>query len=422
MKVKRALLVACMAELALGCAFGGPRNAERPMPPPEQPEAGHGEPAPMPMPMPTPSEQQPASMSPSVIPSPQLNADAVLLGSCATYAEPSSLLPSNLLFLVDRSGSMKCNPPPTTSSEDCEMNETRVDEVAPSKWDLTRRAVLTTMSTLSNTNALGISYFSNDSRCGVSSLPNVPVAPNSVAQREVIASSFAGVTPDGSTPLVGATILAYKYLHQSLSKPGGLSGNSYVVLITDGEQSENCSDPAYCDNAEACSELLIEQAATAAEADVNIRTFVVGVPGSERGSTVLSRLAKAGGTAAKDCDPELGSCHFDISREDNLEAALQKSLQSIAGQTFTCELELPKPNDMAAIDLALVNVVFTPSTGPAQVIPQDLSAPCEQGSQGWQFDQSQQLIRLCGRSCSTVRSDRGGLIDVVLGCPVRGPD
>ncbi|HTU61639.1 MAG TPA: hypothetical protein VMF89_24455, partial [Polyangiales bacterium] len=194
--MKRALLAVCLSQVALGCAFGGPRNADKPLPAPEQPQAGQNgtETAPVAQPPSVPAE-------PSVVPSSQLNADALLLGSCAKYAEPSSLLPSNLLFLVDRSGSMKCNPPPTTSSDDCEMNETRVNQVEPTKWDLTRRAVITTMSTLSNTNALGISYFSNDSRCGVSSVPNVPVAPNSVAQREVIASSFAGVQPNGSTPL-----------------------------------------------------------------------------------------------------------------------------------------------------------------------------------------------------------------------------
>lgn len=412
--MKRALLTFGLCQYALACAIGGPHNAEPPPPAQSRPEE-------LPLGVDPTAMAQSSDTAPGLVPSSPLSADALLLGSCATHAEPSSLLPSNLLFLVDRSGSMKCNPPPTTSSEDCEQNEERVDGNLPTKWELTRRAVLTTMGTLSNSNAMGISYFSNDSRCGVSSLPNVPVATNTVAQREVIASSFAGISPNGSTPLVGAALLAYKYLHNSLSQ-GGLSGNSYVVLITDGEQSETCSDPNFCDDAQACSELLIQQAATAAQADVNIRTFVVGVPGSERGSTVLSRLAKAGGTAAKDCDPLTDSCHFDISREADLVTALQRSLQSIAGQTFTCELELPKPSDSSVVDLSLVNVVFTPHAGPAQVIPQDLSAPCEDGSQGWQYDASQQQIRLCGRSCSTVRTDRGGRIDVVLGCPVRGPD
>lgn len=412
----RAWLVVGLGALALGCAIGGPKNVEKTAPQsPQQAQAGaHGSA--------TADDQQPSAAAPGLLPSAQLNPDALLLGSCAKYAEPSSLLPSNLLFLIDRSGSMKCNPPPITSSEDCEKNELQVDAMLPTKWELTRRALITTMSTLSSTNALGISYFSNDSRCGVSSVPAVPIAPNTVAQRELIYSSYAGTTPNGSTPLVGATLLAYKHLHQRLSQEGGLSGNSYVVLITDGEQSENCSDPQFCSDAQACSELLLQQAAEAAQADVNIRTFVVGVPGSERGSTVLSRLAKAGGTARKDCDPLAESCHFDISREDNLEAALQQALQSIAGQTFTCELELPRPSDMSAVDLSLVNVVFTPQTGPALVIPQDLSSPCDEGANGWQFDPALQLIRLCGRSCSTVRSDRGGRIDVVLGCPVRNPD
>jgi hypothetical protein len=410
--MKRVVLAACLAELALGCALDGPRNAVRPTPMLQQPVSDGAGGAPLP-----PPSDQPSTVIRNSTPS----ADSILRGSCATSSEQASLLPSNLLFLVDRSGSMRCNPPPTTSSEECEMNEMRVDETQSSKWELTRRALLTTMSTLSNTNALGISYFSNDSRCGVSSVPNVPVAPNTVAQREVIASSFAGITPNGSTPLVGATLLAYKYLHRS-ALAGGISGNSYVVLITDGEQSEACSDPMYCDDAQACSELAIEQAEVAARADVNIRTFVVGVPGSELGSTVLSRLAVAGGTAPKDCDPEVDSCHFDISRESDLEGALQQALRAIGGQTFTCELGLPKPAPGTTLDLTRLNVVFTPHEGPVQVIPQDLSAPCNEVTQGWQYDEAQQVLHLCGRSCSNVRGDRGGRIDVVLGCPVVGPD
>lgn len=409
--MKRALWAAVLCGLTLSCALDHPQNADRPKVvtvPAQDATAGAAV---------TPPEADAAA---SVVRTTLPSADTILLSKCAIRTEQSSLLPSNLLFLVDRSGSMRCNPPPTTSSEECEMNEARADVMLPSKWELTRRAVLTTMSTLSNTNALGISYFSNDNRCGVSSLPSVPIAANTVPQREVIASSIAGITPNGSTPLVGATLLAYKYLHKS-AVDGLISGNSYVVLITDGEQSENCSDPAYCDNAQECSELLIQQAEVAAHADVNIRTFVVGVPGSERGSTVLSRLAVAGGTAPKDCNPETDSCHFDISRTTDLEAALGEALRMIAGQTFTCELGLPR-TDAGVVDLSRVNVVFTPHEGPLQVIPQDLSTACERGAQGWQFDASQQLVQLCGRSCSLVRGDRGGRIDVVLGCPVIGPD
>ena len=50
---------------------------------------------------------------------------------------------------------------------------------------------------------------------------------------------------------VGATLLAYKYL-QSAAQSGVISGNSYVVVITDGEQSDRCSETTFCKNA-SCS-------------------------------------------------------------------------------------------------------------------------------------------------------------------------
>jgi hypothetical protein len=49
-----------------------------------------------------------------------------------------------------------------------------------------------------------------------------------------------------------------------------------------------------------------------------IRTFVVGVPGSEPARTVLSSIAKQGGTAADGCDPQLGNCHFDMTMAKDL--------------------------------------------------------------------------------------------------------
>ena len=71
------------------------------------------------------------------------------------------------------------------------------------------------------------------------------IAPLSTAQRSAIDASLSKVEPGGATPLVGAVILAYRHLHE-LALAGTLRGNKFVVLITDGEQSESCSDPARC--------------------------------------------------------------------------------------------------------------------------------------------------------------------------------
>jgi hypothetical protein len=349
-----------------------------------------------------------------------LNPQLVLDSSCYKNSFNSPIVSSNLLFVVDRSGSMVCNPPPITSSEKCEAEGLRADFGTPSKWQLTSSALAAAINALPDTSSVGVSFFSNDNQCGVSSIPNVPLGKAVKPQLSAIQSSLAGIAPDGATPLVGATMLAYNYL-QSAAQSGAISGNSYVVVITDGEQSDKCSDTTYCGNAAACSELLIQEGARAASPEVNIRTFVIGVPGSEHGRTMLSRLAHAGGTASAKCVPEQGDCHFDVTREADLSSALTRALQTIAGRALTCDFDVPK-DGANSVDLTRLNVVYTPHGGAARVIPQDLSAPCDRGADGWQFDTEKQLIRLCGNTCTAVLNDRGANVTVVLGCPVIGPD
>src|SRR4029077_10152823 len=47
---------------------------------------------------------------------PTPNIAAIFKTGCAAASMQSELLPSNLLFVIDRSASMACNPPPTTKS------------------------------------------------------------------------------------------------------------------------------------------------------------------------------------------------------------------------------------------------------------------------------------------------------------------
>lgn len=349
-----------------------------------------------------------------------LTPEQILSSGCATSRELSTLLPSNLLFVVDRSGSMACNPPPTTSSAQCELDEKQAVPTESSKWQLTTKALLTAIRALPDTSYVGVSYFSNDSQCGVSATPTVALSPRTQGMISTIATSLTGIKPSGSTPLVGAALLAYQYMHQA-ALHGDIVGNRYVVLITDGQQSDLCSDAKYCKTAEECSQLLVAQTAIAAGEGVNIRTFVLGVPGSEVGRAVLSRLAQAGGTALAGCTPEQSNCHFDVTQDTDLEAALEQALTSITRQTLTCELNLPSV-DGGTPDLTRFNVVWTPREGAARVIPWDQNRPCDGGADGWRYDEQAKVIRLCGNACTAVRADVGGSIDVVLGCPVIGPD
>src|SRR4029077_18530276 len=62
-------------------------------------------------------------------------------GGCASSTVKGELIPANLLFVIDRSGSMNCNLPPITSSSDCEAKPERADSTKPSKWEIIRDAL-----------------------------------------------------------------------------------------------------------------------------------------------------------------------------------------------------------------------------------------------------------------------------------------
>jgi hypothetical protein len=329
-------------------------------------------------------------------------------------------LPSNLLFVLDRSGSMNCNPPPQTESSACESQPVRSDPNKPSKWEVVQEALVAALQKLPANASAGISYFSNDDSCGVSSKPAVPMHVLDASQLSALKVSLEHVSPTGGTPIVGATILAYKYLH-ALALDNQLSGNSFVVLLTDGQQSDQCSDPDVCPNAKACTDVLTDrEVPKAASPGADIRTFVIGVPGSEPARAVLSEIALQGGTAPEGCDVDAGECHFDMTRQSDFAAALSRALTAITNRAASCELPLPS-SSMSALDLNRVNVVYAPGDGSAaRVIGQDARTGCDT-AQGWQYSADSTRIVLCGAICDSVRSDAHARVDVVLGCPVQGP-
>ena len=357
-------------------------------------------------------------------PAPSSIAGNLLDASCARASVQSSLLPTFMLLVLDRSGSMACNPPPTTDSVACELAPERADAALPSKWEIVEQAIKTAVADLPPDVSVGVSYFSNDNDCGVHAEPDVAISALEPAQRTAIDASLGDVLPGGGTPMVGATILAYRHMHaQALA--GRLAGHRFVVLLTDGEQSDQCSDATRCDGASACTQLLVrEEVPKAAGAGATIKTFVIGAPGSEPARSVLSEIALAGGTAAAGCDVARGDCHFDMTQRADFAEALGGALADIAGQALTCTLPLPQPTALdAELDLERVNVIHSPSGGAApRVVPQDITRGCDDGADGWQYADGNREIRLCGASCDAVRADRGGRLDVVLGCPVQGPD
>lgn len=87
--------------------------------------------------------------------------------------------------------------------------------------------------------------------------------------------------------------------------------------------------------------------------------------------------------------------------------------------TVACELPVPKPTDGSEIDYGLVNVKVTPASGAAQDILQDASKACDQGADGWQYNEDRTKILLCGSACDAARADTGAKVSVQFGCATR---
>lgn len=174
----------------------------------------------------------------------------------------------------------------------------------------------------------------------------------------------------GGTP-VAATLTAMKPILT------GLTGATYVVLVTDGAPncnadlqcdasgcipniegltaggmdctpSVNCCAPSpnYPDANLSCVDAPASLAAVSALADAGIGTFVVGMPGSEPYEALLDAMAEAGGTA-RTGRPK----YYSVVDTAELEASLKAIAASVA---ISCEL----PLDYEPPEPGFVNVYF----------------------------------------------------------------
>jgi len=326
--------------------------------------------------------------------------------ACATTKIEAKRAPANILFIVDRSGSMNCNPPPTTTSAACEQNPTTADTGKPTKWQITKDAIKSALGKLQPPDAVGLTLFNVDNDCGVISDPNVPVAPIDMAQQTLVGQRLDNVAPEGLTPIVGAVTLGYNHLHTN-----AFVGRLFLVLITDGQET--------------CAQSLVDDFLTKTvpnAAAVGIRTFVIGAPGSEPARSFLSRMAFAGQTpTSPTCKhsalpQDVGDCHFDLTDPSvDLSSALGTALDKISRDALTCEYDVPA-SDGGALDLARVNVIYSPAGGTPTAIPQDPTKDCQGGADGWQYTADQKHIVLCGPSCDKVKTDTTGSVSVALGC------
>jgi hypothetical protein len=222
-------------------------------------------------------------------------------------------------------------------------------------------------------------------------------------------------TPRGGTPVAAA-------LAGLLPKLSGRGAESYVFLVTDGGPNcnlaascgpESCipnlervrvSAEFVCDSSVNCCDGNLfgpgncldhdgSHAAVDALARAGIRTFVVGMPGSDVYADVLDDLADAGGVA-RASSPR----YYRVDDADELLETVGALGLQVA---LSCTIELAEPPP----DPTLVNVFFD-----GQLVPAD---PVN----GWTFDDGR-TVHVLGDACSLMQTGQVLQADIIAGCPV----
>jgi hypothetical protein len=334
-----------------------------------------------------------------------------LSGPCGDQRIPAVNEPPNLSFVLDRSGSM---------SE-------RLAGSTFSKYENARIALSRVLSALGHRVNYGAAVFP-----GLLDVTGCEAGEQLLEMGAGDAPSYARkgelgprlldllrrldlVEATGGTP-VAATLGAL------LPVLGELEGETSVVLLTDGapncnaelacasdqcipniegaslvdvlcDDSFNCCAPSEQRPAAALSCVDHDQsvAAVAALADAGIRTFVVGMPGSEPYIALLNAMADAGGTARAGDEG-----YYAVGDTAELSEALTAIAASVA---ISCEIGL----DYEPPDRNYVNVYFD-----------EVQVPHDPAN-GWSFGEAGQ-VWLHGAACDRLSSGEVLEVQILAGC------
>ncbi len=338
----------------------------------------------------------------------------------AESIEPEQM-PAKLVLLVDVSSSMSNQAPGTQLS----------------KWEVTRDTLIeaicgVTGPGLDDKTSVGLMFYPN--------MRNTTVSRTAVTDMRCI--NTQGITPmaelgnndpgtqrtrlrtDLTAAILGLgtpTSDAYDYtLNNIVLTPAQqtVPGDSYILLITDGVPTlyHGCYNPAgsltNLDGAE-----VVTWVNTGMQN--NVKTFIIGSPGSEDMRSWLSQAAYDGGTGIEGCSPGNANgpyCHMDMTTATDFSQALRDGLQQVVNTMSGCKFVIPakSADGTKDVDINLIHPVITYSTGNSELVGRDNKngASCTEGF--YLVDNSQ--VELCSATCSRYRADNLASLQIMFGC------
>ncbi len=338
----------------------------------------------------------------------------------ASGVYPVEAAPSNLLFLLDRSGSMHL----------------RVGEDG-TRWTLTTAGLADILTSVSDDTMAGLAMFPSgdapvtccsvtpgnfiDCECAAGELPT-PEARCEAETYDALAVPFAKLDAGHEADLMAAVTASDEEFYWGTPLAPALAGTidaaaalslpgvTSVVLLSDGlpTSCDSTADPTANDVARALD-------AAALGSSSGIRTYVVGIDGEAASSDPatdlainLSQLAAAAGTARFAGCEATNDCAYLVN-VDNFEQALAEALTSIALEAASCTFDLPMPGG-GLPDYDAVNITVT-SEGQTHQISKDTSH-----SDGWDYTPSSTQVVLYGSACELMKNDAGAKVEVIVGC------
>lgn len=334
--------------------------------------------------------------------------------SCAGWAEEPESAASVLEFIIDVSGS---------------MNSTTAATAGATKWAVTQKSLHNAIDALPSALPVGLTFFPNMrlsaaytarpvTAC-VNSSNDVAIAALSDTQRTLLTSTVDGmrVNTNGATPTHDAYNVALANIRTNTSP-----GQKYLVLITDGQptQSLGCIGSGMTSSPEPTQPVI--DAIAQAYTNDQVKTFVVGSPGSEKNVSTnadsrdwLSAAARAGGTDTPGCsDQGPQYCHFDLSTASDFGKALSDALGTIAKTVISCDYRVPSAGAGKEIDTSRVNMIYDNGAGSYSLVLPSGTSTCQKG---WGFtDASLSKLSVCNETCALLQSNPKARVTLVFGC------
>ncbi len=324
-------------------------------------------------------------------------------GACTNLSVPVDLVPVNLVFIVDSSGS---------------MGVIADYDFTPTRWVPVRDGLLAFLNEpASRRHYASLEFFPAPgdlaAACDVAAYEapavDLTALDSITATNSPFLTAFNDTTPAGGTPTLPALLGSLNYARSlELEDP---DANTVVVMFTDGLpvfyiESEGGAVPG-------CTEPLentVENTATIAAEGLadGIPTYVIGITDDPNGLSAVQQIAIAGGTSTATVlttdDPAITT------------AEIQAELANIRSYHRSCSV--PAPEVQSTVDWEAATVLATVD-GIENVLAR--SRGCADGL-GWQYLYSVDTpntpshIELCPDTCETIQGLPEAELSVDFGC------